>query len=157
MRKITVGGIIESKGLTSIRIMGVPDRPGIAGRLFRQLAKLSVNVEFISSATDAYGTANLMLCVSNADGERIVATFETLRNSVEAAKIDAVRDVATIGVYGPHFRETPDVAAHLFSCLADQEIQVLGVSTSISTVACLVRESELDKARDAICCAFCVP
>lgn len=157
MRKITVGGIIESKGLTIIKVMGVPDRPGIAGRLFRELARLKVNVEFISSATDVGGTANLELCVSNADGDRIMQEFDTLRACVDAAKVDAVRDVATIGVYGPHFRETPDVAAHLFSCLAQREIQVLGVSTSISTVACLVRESELAKARDAICCAFCLP
>jgi len=157
MRTITVGGLIESRDLTLIKVMGVPDRPGIAGRLFRQLAALKVNVEFISSAPDAHGTANLILCVSNRDGERVAEQLEMLRASVDAAKVEAVRDVATIGVYGPHFRETPDIAAHLFTCLAQREIQVLGVSTSISTVACLVKESELDKAREAICGAFRLP
>jgi aspartokinase len=157
VRKITIGGMIESKGLTIIKVMGVPDRPGIAGQLFRHLAKLRANVEFISSATDVRGDANLILCVSTEDGERIIPDLESLRVSVDAAKVEALRDVATIGVYGPHFRETPDIAAQLFSCLAEKEIQVLGVSTSISTVACLVKESELRKARDAICCMFSLP
>ncbi len=157
MRTITVGGIIESRNLTAVKVMGVPDRPGIAGKLFRELAKLKVNVEFISSASDAYGTANILLCVRSEDGERIAPELEAIGSSVEAAKVEAVEDVATIGVYGPHFRETPDIAAHLFTCLAEKEIQVLGVSTSISTVACLVKESELQKARDAICCVFRLP
>lgn len=157
MRKITIGGMIESGGLTLVKVMGVPDRPGIAGTLFRQLAGLRVNVEFISSAPDISGTANLILCVGRHDGAKIAGEAEGLRACVSAAKVDIVDNVATIGVYGPHFRETPDIAAHLFSCLAEKEIQVLGVSTSISTVACLVRESELEKARQAICCVFSLP
>ncbi|MCU0610863.1 MAG: ACT domain-containing protein [Candidatus Eisenbacteria bacterium] len=157
MRKLTVGGMIESKGLTLIRVMGVPDRPGIAGKLFRHLATLRVNVEFISSATDLLGTANLILCVNSEAGSRLEDELEGLRACVDAGRVDSLGDVATIGVYGPHFRETPDVAAQLFSCLAEKEIQVLGVSTSISTVACLVRGSELQSARDAICCVFALP
>lgn len=157
MKKITIGGIIESRGLTLVRVMGVPDRPGIAGRLFRELSKRKVNVEFISSAPDVRGTANLILCISRQDGTRLQSDLEALRACVDAAKVELEHDVATVGVYGPHFRETPDVAAHLFTCLAERDIQVLGVSTSISTVACLVKESELEKAREAICCVFNLP
>ncbi len=140
-----------------VRIMGIRDIPGAGGRLFHYLATLDVNVEFISSASDVRGTANFILCMDKQDGEKVVADMEGVRATVEAEKIDLIYDVATIGVYGPHFRETPDIAANLFCCLATKGIQVLGVSTSISTVACLVKESELDNAREAIQSAFVLP
>ncbi len=157
MRKLTIGGIIESRYLTLIRVMGVPDKPGTAGNLFKCLARLNVNVEFISSAADITGTANLGLCVSNADGLKVAGDIECIKAGTQAKKVQLIKDVAAIGVYGPHFRETPDIAAHLFGCLAEQSIQVMGVSTSISTVACLVSGSELEKARKTIQDSFILP
>jgi aspartokinase len=157
MRKLAIGGIIESRSLTLIRVMGAPDKPGVASRLFKYLARLDVNVEFISSATDIRGSANLELCVSHEDGQKAAADIAGIESATDAEKVELVTEVATIGVYGPHFRETPYIAAHLFSCLADREVQVMGVSTSISTVACLVAESDLRKARGAIQDAFALP
>lgn len=154
---MTIGGIIESKNLTLIRIMGIPDEPGVGGRLFSHLTDLGINVEFISSANDAEGTANMVLCMSRSDGGVFERAVETLKSETDAKKIEIIHDVATIGIYGPHFRETPEVAAHLFCCLASKDIQVLGVSTSISTVACLVEESKLEDAREAIRSSFALP
>ena len=156
-RKLTIGGIIESKNLTLVRIMGIPDEPGVGGRLFSHLTDLGINVEFISSANDATGTANLVLCMSESDGTIFEREVEKVSAETEAQKVEIIHKVATIGIYGPHFRETPEVAAHLFCCLASKEIQVLGVSTSISTVACLVEESKLDDAREGIRASFSLP
>jgi aspartate kinase len=157
MRKLAIGGIIESRSLTLIRVMGTPDKPGVASRLFKYLARLEVNVEFISSATDVRGSANLELCVTHEHGQKVAADIAGIESATDAEKVELITGVATIGVYGPHFRETPHIAAHLFSCLADRDVQVMGVSTSISTVACLVTESDLRKARDAIQDAFALP
>jgi len=156
-RKLTIGGIIESKNLTLVRIMGVPDEPGVGGRLFSHLTELGINVEFISSANDATGTANMVLCMSESDGVVFEREVDKVKTETESKRIEIIHRVATIGIYGPHFRETPEVAAHLFCCLASKDIQVLGVSTSISTVACLVEESKLDDAREGIRSSFALP
>jgi len=157
VEKIKAGGIIQNTDLAGIGVMSVPDRPGIAGAVFTALGERDINVEFVVQSIDLNDRTHIILCVAQDSLEAALSTIEGVTAEVQAEKVISRPNVAIISVFGPHFRDRPGVAGVAFSALASVGINILAISTSTSTVACVIDGEHVAQAVEALREAFDVP
>lgn len=155
--RIRVGGVLHWSNLARIGVMDVPDRPGVAAEVFAALGERGINVPFIVQSVDLHGHTNIILCVAMADLSLASETLRARQSSLGAAAFTEDPGVALVSVFGPDFRDRPGIAAAVFSALAEADINILAISTSISTVSCLLRQEYLERALQALETAFDMP
>jgi aspartate kinase len=144
--KIKAGGIIRNQNLARIGVMSAPDRPGLASLVLHALSERNINVEFIVQCTDLTDHSHIILCVKNEDMQNAVAALEPVRAQVAAGAITHTPAMTVISVFGPDFRERPAIAAGVFEAMARVGINIEAISTSISTVSCLIDGARSDDA-----------
>ncbi len=151
-----IGGMVEQSGLTLYSILSLPDKPGTVARILKVFSEHKVNLHYITEGSSQDGTAILSFCVDQ-DGDAQID--EVLRQVVQRTDIQIKKQefVGIIGIYGPHFREKPSIAATLFGALGKVEINILSISSSISTISCVINLRDFDKARDTILQEFELP
>ena len=157
MEKIKAGGIIQNKNLAKIGVMSIPDRPGIASEVLGALGEAGINVQFIVQFIDLKNRTHMILCVARDDVKAALSAIERVRPKLHAEEVICCQDVAIVSVFGPHFRDHPGIAGVAFSALASVEINILAISTSISTISCVIDEDRLEEAVASLREAFNVP
>jgi aspartate kinase len=150
MAKIKAGGIIRNEHLAKVGVLSVPDRPGLASAVLRTLGEKNINVEFIVQCIDLQSHSHVVLCVASEDADAAVAALASIKDAVGAEAIVSQPEVALISVFGPDFRERPAIAAGVFEALASVGINILAISTSISTVSCLIDKVRVEDAMLAL-------
>ncbi len=154
---IKIGGIMQSTDLSMVGVMSTPDRPGIASAIMDSLGQHGVNVEFIVQCIDLNNLSNIVFCVKEAVVDQALSLLEEVRKEVGAQRVVVTRDVAIVSIFGPDFRQRPGIAGAMFKALAGQNINILAISTSISTVSCVIEADRLAKAVQAIRDTFELP
>jgi len=157
MEKPKAGGIIENINLVKIGVMSVPDQPGVASTILGALYEKNVNVQFIVQTTDPNDKASMILCINKNDLAAAMSAIENVEPYINAEKILYQSDIAMVSVFGPHFRDQPGIAVIAFSSLAAVGINIIAISTSISTISCVIEGDKIDKAVEALSYAFNVP
>lgn len=157
MEKIKAGGIIQNTNLAEIGVMSVPDRPGIASAVLTALGERNINVQFIVQSIDLKNRTHMILCVAEDDLEAALSAIEGVKSKVRAEKVIFRPNVAIVSVFGPHFRDHPGIAGVAFSALASVGINILAISTSISTISCVIDGDRVAEAVGALREAFDVP
>lgn len=155
--KIKVGGIIQNDQIASISVLAVKDRPGIAAAVLDALGQRGLNVQFVVQVIDHQDHDQMVLCVGRGDLAASLLAIETLLPELQPAAVQPRSDVASIAVFGPDFRERPGIAGKMFRALAERNINILAISTSISTVNCIIDQVKLKEAYTALCNCFDVP
>ncbi|HGY54231.1 MAG TPA: ACT domain-containing protein [Caldithrix abyssi] len=151
-----IGGLVEQKNLTLYSITSLKDQPGAAASVLRLFAKAKINLEYITEAMAQDGTAVLAFCINAEDMKQ---ADEIIKNEIEdqSHSIKKQEYVGIIGIYGPHFREKPAIAATFCNILGDNGINILGISSSISTISCVIDVRDFDRAKDAVLEIFELP
>lgn len=155
--KIKIGGVIQNDQIASISVLAVKDRPGIAAAVLDALGQRGLNVQFVVQVIDHQDHDQMVLCVDRADLSSSLDAIEALRPELQPAAVISRPEVASIAVFGPDFRERPGIAGHMFRALAEHNINILAISTSISTVNCIIDQANLKEAYAALCRIFDVP
>jgi len=155
--KFKAGGILQSHGLCLMGVMSAPDRPGIVSAVFRALGEERLNAQFIVQSIDLNNDSHVQFCVSSQDCDQVLAALRPVALDLGAKKISACRDVALVSVFGPDFRNRPGIAGLAFAALADAGVNILAVSTSISTVSCVIKEEDYQTAITALRRVFDLP
>lgn len=157
MGKIKIGGIIQNKNLAQISMLNLPNQPEVAGRIFSLLGQEGINVQFIIQATDAVEKNHIVFCVDQKDFEKTIDILKKKPCGGESQQIIPYRPVAIVSIFGPHFREKPAIAGRMFSALSAAGIDILAISTSISTLSCVIPESLLSLAVQVLSETFELP
>lgn len=157
MGRIRIGGIMQNSHLALLTVSAVPDRPGIAAAILNQLGKRGINVQFIVQCIDQNAQDQVALCVDRDDLEGAQDIVNRLAPEIRAGKVVVNQEVAIVSIFGPDFRERPGIAGLMFQALADQGINILAVSTSISTVSCVISSAPLEGALIALRETFDLP
>jgi aspartokinase len=155
--KVKIGGIIESKQLAQVGVMSIPDQPGFAGKIFGALGNEGINIQFIVQSADWGGRGNTIFCIEQKDLEETIKVLTRLQTFIGSERIIHRSPVGIISIFGPHFREKPAIAGTMFTALGNAGINILAISTSISTLSCVIDESLLPDAVRAISDAFELP
>lgn len=156
-QRVKIGGILRYARLALVGVMSAPDRPGLAAALFRTLGEQRLNAQFIVQSIDLNNESHVQFCVSMEDLERVMDAVRPVAEQLGAKKVIEVQPVAVLAVFGPDFRERPGIAGAAFEALARAEINILAVSTSISTVSCVIAGEHLDRALAALPQVFEMP
>jgi len=155
--KVKIGGIMSNGGLAKVGVMSVPDRPGVAAAVLNRLGEQSINVQFIVQCIDLENRDHVVLCVSRTDLQPALEALEAIKGEIGAQAIIHHPEVGIVSVFGPDFRERPGIAAQVFQALASKGINILAISTSISTVSCVIAEELLDRAEEVLGETFALP
>jgi aspartate kinase len=156
-QKIKIGGIIQSRNLAKIGVMSIPDRPGVAGAIFSALGAKGINTPFIVHTIDLNNLDNIVVCVAREYLAPALEVLHTVKETVGAEEIVYDGEVGIVSMFGPHFGERPGIAGVMFSALASAGINILAISTSISSTSCLLDASDMDEAVQALEEAFELP
>ncbi len=157
MVKIKVGGILEVRDLTMISILGITNDPGSAGQYLKLLGDADINLHFISEGEDQYGSANIAICVDDENSEEALAIIRARPETKDPVQIKNRSPVTVFIVYGPHFRETPAICSRLCYALGDAAVNILGLSSSISSVCCIIDNSDYERAYASLLTVFDLP
>ena len=152
--KIQAGGLIHNDHVAMIGMMDIPSQPGVGGRLFSALSDQGINVELIVHLIDLEERDHIVLCVDREDLSQALAVAERIQEEVGGKAITSDPEVALVSLFGPDFREQRGVACQMCQALGDHGINIRGISTSLSTITCVVEADRLDEAILALRDAF---
>ncbi len=154
MEQAVVTAVIHTTSQAKVTVSGVPDRPGIAARLFRALADRSVNVDDVVQNTSVHGTTDISFTVPRTDLQTAVDVAEALSGELGATAVHSDRGVAKVSVIGAGMRSHPGVTATMFETLAGEGINIDMISTSTIRISCVVRGDDVERAVRALHGAF---
>jgi aspartate kinase len=155
--RIKIGGILKNPNLAALSVLGIADRPGIAATLLSALGRERVNVQFIVQCMDMRRQTHIVLCVDRSDLKQARALADAAAVAMGAETVDQIEEVGLVSIFGPDFRERPGIAGTMFGALADKGINILAISTSISTVACIIEGRNMNLALEALRETFELP
>jgi aspartokinase len=157
MSKIKISGMMHCTGLAKMGMMSVPDRPAVAGKIMNALGAQGINVQFVVQCIDAQGNDCVVFCIAQEHVEAAHAILEDLQQKRGEGQIVHRSNVALLSIFGPDFRERPGIAGRMFSALGKRGINILAISTSISTLSCVIDADCLEKAVAAMHDTFELP
>ncbi|MBO8126678.1 MAG: aspartate kinase [Firmicutes bacterium] len=153
-REMYVSGVTHDTNVAKLTVIEVPDKPGIAFTIFDALAKERINVDMIVQSTKAEAVTDLLFTISKDDSRRAVKIIEDLIPQLGAKGLHCDESVAKVSVVGAGMVTHPGVAALMFKALADSGINIQVISTSEIRISCLIDQSQVEKAVEAIHRAF---
>jgi aspartokinase len=152
-----IGGLVENSDLTMYRITSIRDEPGAAAEILKLFALGKISLQYITESRIPGDTAVMSLCVDTQQAEKIDLWLEQSDQIMKQIKITKIADVSVIGIYGPHFRDKPVLAAMFCKLLGDAGINILGLSSSISSISSVILTDQLSIAKEALLEEFELP
>ncbi|HBC25777.1 MAG TPA: aspartate kinase [Ruminococcaceae bacterium] len=146
MEKMLISGIAKDDKVARVSVIGVPDRPGLAFKVFSKLSANNINVDIILQSIGRNGTKDISFTVSQ---DNLAATMEILTPYVDLlGATSAVFDenVAKVSIVGAGMETHPGVAATMFEALYDANINIQMISTSEIKISVLIDRKDADKA-----------
>ena len=150
VEQMKISGIAKDNNVSRIAVVGVPDEPGIAFKLFRVLANSKINVDIILQSIDRNGTNDISFTVSEADYEKTMQLVEERKDSLHYKELYGDKKVAKVSIVGAGMLTSSGVAALMFEALSDAKINIQMISTSEIKVSVLINEDDADKAVQVI-------
>ena len=150
MEEMLISGIAKDNEVARVSIIGVPDRPGLAFKIFTKLAAKEINVDIILQSIGRNNTKDISFTIPES---QLDETMEILRTYVETiGAADAVYDgnVSKVSVVGAGMETHPGVAAQMFEALFDANINIQMISTSEIKISVLISRDDADQAVTAI-------
>jgi len=154
MEQAIISGVVSDESEAKVTVTGVPDRPGIAARLFRALADRDVNVDMIVQNVSIHGHTDISFTVPKDDVDVSLAVAGDLQKEIGATGVQADSDIARVSLIGAGMKTHPGVAATMFETLADNGINIDMISTSPIRISCVVRDEQAERAVQTLHAAF---
>ena len=155
IEKEVVSGVSYSKDESKITISGIPDKPGIAAKIFRILSRNNINIDMIVQNISQDGiSANLTFTVLNKDMKISKNLLEKNSEGILYKQLSTNSEVAKISVIGMGMMSQSGVAEKMFQTLADQKINILAISTSEIKISVLIEEKYTNNAVNSLHSAY---
>jgi len=146
MEKAIISGVTHDVSEAKLTIQDVPDRPGIAARVFRRMSDEGINVDMIVQNVSTGGKTDISFTVPREDGLRAKQGVEVVLGEIGAGGVTYDEGIGKVSLVGAGMRSHPGVAATMFAALADAGVNIEMISTSSIRISCVVRESDVVKA-----------
>ena len=150
MEQPTISGIAHDTSEAKVTISGVPDRPGIAARVFRPLADAGVNIDMIVQNVSEAGHTDISFTLPITDLPRAEPILAETATAVGARGVATDAGIAKVSLVGAGMKSHPGVAAEMFDALADAGINIEIISTSSIRISCVVRAADVERAVQVI-------
>ncbi|ACK42644.1 MULTISPECIES: aspartate kinase [Dictyoglomus] len=148
--KQKVKGIAHNKNIAKITIIGVPDKPGIAHKIFAPLGEKSINVDDIVQNVSKEGITDLSFTVSERELNEALKVVQEVAKEIGAKKVLYDNNVGKVSIVGWGIQSTPGIAAKMFGILASEGINIEMITTSEIKITCIIRRDLVEKAVRAL-------
>ncbi|MCX7913482.1 MAG: aspartate kinase [Thermodesulfovibrionales bacterium] len=139
MEKVVVSGVTYDKNQAKITIIGLPDKPGIAAKLFNGIAKANIVVDMIVQNVSSDGKyADISFTVPKTDLNKAFTLSKEIANELGAKDVIYKDDISKISIIGVGMRTHSGVAAQMFEALAKHGINIMTISTSEIKISCII-------------------
>ncbi|MEF9475655.1 MAG: aspartate kinase [Candidatus Mariimomonas ferrooxydans] len=139
MEKIVVSGVTYDKDQARITIMGVPDRPGIAAKLFNAIANVNIVVDMIVQNVGSDGkSTDISFTVPVADHKKAFEITKKVSGDLGAKGANIKEAISKVSILGVGMRSHFGIAAKMFSTLAEKGINIMMISTSEIKISCII-------------------
>jgi len=156
-QRIEAGGLIYKDHVGMVGLIGIPTQPGLGGRYFSHLADAGIHVELIVNLFDGEKFDHILVCVDRDDLDATIEITRQIHETVGSQSIIHDREVALVCISSLDFGESQVIAGHMFKTLGDHGINIHGISSSVSSVTCLIHANDLENAVSVLREAFILP
>jgi aspartate kinase len=138
MEKVVVSGVAYDKNQVKVTVQGVPDKPGVAAKIFSTISDNNVVVDMIIQNIGEGGLTDMSFTVPKTDSKKIMEVMKKVVAEIGAKNVNLKDDIAKISIVGVGMRSHSGVAAKMFSALAKEGINIMMISTSEIKISCVI-------------------
>lgn len=150
MESVVVRGITFNKKEAKVTVCNVPDRPGIAAKIFEELSKGGINIDMIVQNVSHTRQTDISFTVPKGDSKKAIKLTKAVAKKIRAGDVLLDRNIARVSVVGVGMKSNPGVAAKMFKSLAENKINIEMISTSEISISCIIKKSQANLAVKAL-------
>jgi len=154
MEKVAVSGVTCDRNQAKITIIGVPDRPGIAAKIFGPVADANIVVDMIIQNVSQESLTDISFTVPRPDVKKTIEMMRNVVKDIGARELEVKEDIAKVSVVGVGMRSHSGVAVRMFSVLSKEGINIMMISTSEIKISCVIDAKYAELAVRALHRAF---
>ncbi len=154
VEKMLVRGVTKDANVARISIIGVPDIPGVAYKIFGKVAAKNINVDMILQSVGRDGTKDIAFTVSRDSAKEVAKLLETSLDFARDAQIVCDTDVAKISIVGAGMQTHADTASKMFGALYRNDINIEMIAASEIKISVLISAKDAERAVEAVHDAF---
>ena len=156
MEQAIISGIAHDKSEAKITVVGVPDRTGVAARIFQAIADADINIDMIvqNVSAAATGLTDISFTLPKTEGQNATSILQKIQGEIGFQSIQYDDQIGKISLVGAGMRSHPGVTATFFQCLSEAGVNIEMISTSEIRISVVCRAADLDKAVKAAHTAF---
>jgi aspartate kinase len=154
MEQAIVSAITHDTSEAKVTVVSVPDKPGIAARLFRALADRGVNVDMIVQNTSHDGSTDISFTVPKADLSMAQEVCAPIASDIGAREVSTDSSIARVSIVGAGMKTNPGVSATMFETLSTYGINIQMISTSTIRLSCVINSDRVEEAVQVLHTAF---
>lgn len=154
LEDVVISGVAIDRNQTKVTVSDIPDKPGTAADIFRELGEAGIVVDMIVQNVGRGGKANLTFTVSKDDAAKAEKVLRAHCDGIKGATVSITGDIAKVSVIGTGMRSHSGVAAKFFQTLAENSINVQIITTSEIKISVGISLEDADLAANALHAAF---
>ena len=154
VEKLLIKGVAKDEDVARIALIGLPDTPGIAFKIFSLLASRKINVDIILQSIGRHNTKDISFTVPLADKDAALELLQEKFEVLGAERIEADDNVVKVSIVGAGMQSNPGVASRMFEALFEANVNIHMISTSEIKISVIIDEKEADRAVSAIHSVF---
>ena len=156
MEQAIISGIAHDKSEAKITIVGVPDRAGVAARIFQAIADADVNIDMIvqNVSAAATGLTDISFTLPRTEGSRATSIVQKLQAEIGFQSIQYDDQIGKLSLIGAGMRSHPGVTANFFAAMASAGVNIEMISTSEIRISIVCRQADVERAVQAAHTAF---
>jgi len=135
---VVISGVTLDKKEAKMTICDVPDKPGMAAQIFKDLAEAEINVDMIIQNISRTRRTDLSFTVPLLELHKTIKTAKQIAKNIKAEKVTFDDDIAKVSIVGVGMKSHPGVAAKMFDILAKKKINIEMISTSEISISCVI-------------------
>jgi aspartate kinase len=156
MEQAIISGIAHDKSEAKITIVGVPDRTGVAARIFQAIADADINIDMIVQNVSAASTGltDISFTLPKSEGANATATLQRIQGEVGFASIQYDDQIGKLSLIGAGMRSHPGVTANFFAAMSEAGVNIEMISTSEIRISIVCRAADVERGVRAAHSAF---
>ncbi|OPY65255.1 MAG: Aspartokinase [Syntrophorhabdus sp. PtaU1.Bin050] len=154
MEKVVISGVTYSKNEAKITVKGVPDKPGMAAKIFTALSDANIVVDVIVQNISKRDRTDITFTVGKADAKKAHKIMEETAEKVGAEGVVIDEDIAKVSIVGSGMMSHAGIASKMFSVLAKEGINIEAITTSEIKLSCVIASKYGQLAVQALHTAF---
>ncbi len=150
IEEVVISGVTSDKDQAKISLIGLPDSPGVAARVFQEVAIAKINIDMIIQNAGQDETADISFTIAEKHFETTLEIVENLKHDIGYPSIRTDKTIAKVSAIGIGMQSHVGIAAHMFDALGKEGINIQMISTSEIKISCAIDQRDTERAVRAV-------